>query len=175
MSDAWVNLFDGAAEETFNSATPLFRRDDFVRAIYFVRVGQIKLVRVLPDGTELTLHVAQQGSPVAEASLFAENYHCDAECGAHTILAVLPKDTVRRALETNDLAFQAMQRAAIELQELRTRIEIMRLRRLNDRLDAYLALKGTPEPGRWVSVADWIGVTPPALYRELARRRSKQQ
>ncbi|MEL6606174.1 MAG: Crp/Fnr family transcriptional regulator, partial [Cyanobacteria bacterium J06614_10] len=60
---------------------------------------------------------------------------------------------------------------AKELQTLRTRIEIMRMRKVSDRLDAYLELYGPPEAGGWVRVADWIGVTPPALYRELGKRR----
>ncbi|WP_051927686.1 hypothetical protein [Ruegeria halocynthiae] len=57
---------------------------------------------------------------------------------------------------------------------MRTRIEIMRLRKVTDRLDAYLELYGPPEEGEWVRVADWIGVTHPALYRELAKRRAKK-
>jgi hypothetical protein len=45
------------------------------------------------------------------------------------------------------------------------------MRRVSDRLDAWLELHGEPEKGEWIRVADQIGVSPPALYRELARRR----
>ena len=61
--------------------------------------------------------------------------------------------------------------ATRETQDLRARVEVLRLRRLSDRLDAWLDLRGPPPPGGWKAVAEAIGVTPTALYRELARRR----
>lgn len=68
------------------------------------------------------------------------------------------------AASLNHLSIRAFERTARDLQTLRTRIEIMRLRKLTDRLDAYLELYGPPEEGEWVRVADWIGVTPaPAI------------
>ncbi|GIT97167.1 hypothetical protein JANAI62_37900 [Jannaschia pagri] len=73
----------------------------------------------------------------------------------------------------NHLSVRAFERTAKELQTLRARIEIMRLRKVTDRLDAYLELFGPPGEGDWVRVADWIGVTPPALYRDLAKRRRR--
>ena len=57
------------------------------------------------------------------------------------------------------------------MQALRTRVEVMRLKTLRERLDAYLELFGLPPKGSWIVVADWIGVTPEALYREMAKRR----
>ena len=65
---------------------------------------------------------------------------------------------------------KAFKRTAEELQTLRMRIKIKRLRRVADRLEAYLELYGPPSAGAWVCVADWIEVSPPALYRELAKR-----
>jgi hypothetical protein len=40
------------------------------------------------------------------------------------------------------------------------------------RLDAWLTLKRLPPKGEWGALADDIGVTREALYRELARRRA---
>ena len=170
-----MTVFKDAVEQTCAAATTLFRRDDRVSSMYLVRMGRVTLTRVLPNGTELVLDIAGAGSPVAEASLFSDRYHCDARCSEHATLAILPKETVRANLMTGDFAFHAMCRTAGELQNLRARIEIMRLRRIRDRLDAYLALIGPPAPGCWVEVADWIGVTPAALYRELSRRRGETQ
>ena len=82
---------------------------------------------------------------------------------------------LENAVSSDQLLIKAFERTARELQTLRTRIEIMRLRKVADRLDAYLELYGPPEEGGWVRVADWIGVTPPALYRELAKRRTKNE
>lgn len=70
-----------------------------------------------------------------------------------------------------DAGFESYQTHALEVQAQRASIEIMRLRRVSDRLDAWLDLHGEPEKGEWIRDADQIGVSPPALYRELARRR----
>jgi hypothetical protein len=63
---------------------------------------------------------------------------------------------------------------AREVQIARFRAEILSIRRLSDRLDAWLDLNGgvLPEKGRWLSLAGDLAVAPEALYRELAKRRN---
>lgn len=55
----------------------------------------------------------------------------------------------------------------------RARAALLRLRGVAARPDAWLALTdaGLPPRGELRGLADEIGVTPEALYRELARRR----
>ena len=171
MSNPWSEMFDGAPERSLPAGAALFRRGDPVRSLHLVRGGRIALRRALADGGALTLHVAVPGDVVALASLFAETTHCDAVCETDVRVAVRPAGTIRDGLGTS-LAANALADAAREVQALRARVEVLRLLRLSDRLDAYLDLHGPPDPGGWVGVADWIGVTPPALYRDLARRRA---
>ena len=175
MSDHWTSAFENARVHRLEPGQTLFRRDDRVQSVFLVRDGSIALQRALTDGGLLTLHVAQAGNLVAEASLFSEHYHCDAVSETSATVAVLPRARLLSLLEASTqqsgLATKAMAAATRDIQSLRTRIEIMRLRRVCDRLDAYLDLYEPPAHGKWVQVADWIGVSPPALYRELARRR----
>lgn len=175
MSGHWVKAFEGAPTRSVKSGTVLFHRDDVVESAYFVKDGRVRLQRPLKDGGLLTLHIAGSGDLVAEASLFAERYHCDAVVDDQTEIAVLPRQALVKKLNdrTSDasLALEALASTARDLQRMRARVEIMRLRRVSDRLDAYLDLYGTPVKGEWVSVADWIGVSTTALYRELAKRR----
>lgn len=171
MSDVWSLAFANAPARHHASGTILFDRGDRVRSVMLVRKGRVALRRILNDGTSVTLHVAGPGTPVAEASLFAERYHCEALCDGPTVVAVLDRSAMRAILAKRGLAIDALAATAHELQALRSRVEVMRLRRVSDRLTAYLELHGEPKPGEWVRVADWIGVTPPALYGELARRR----
>ena len=168
--EPWSGLFGGAPERRLRAGVTLFARDEPVHSAFLVRTGEIALERVLENGTGLTLHVAGAGECVAQASLFTERYHCDSVCRSDATLAVLPLAVVLERLK-RDGALAALASSAREVQGLRARIEVLRLRRIADRLDAYTALHGSPEPGGWVRVADWIGVTPPALYRELGRRR----
>lgn len=160
---------------TVKSDTVLFHRGDLIKHAYFVIQGLVRLQRPLEEGGLLTLHTATSGELVAEASLFAERYHCDALVDDQSEIAVLPRQALVKKLNdrTSDasLAMEALASTARDLQALRARVEIMRLRRVSDRLDAYLDLHGIPMKGEWVSVADWIGVSAPALYRELAKRR----
>jgi CRP-like cAMP-binding protein len=140
--------------------------------MYLVRSGMIALERPLADGTALTLNVATNGMALAEASFFATTYHCDAIARINAEIVIMPRATFRSALrERPDAALSLIETHAKEVQSQRTRIEILRLRRVSDRLDAWLDLHEEPPRGEWIRVADQIGVSPPALYRELARRR----
>ncbi len=130
------------------------------------------LERILTDGGALALQIAQAEDLVAQASLFAPAYHCDGRCTVDAILALLPRWEVLDALGAPKAAMAALNVSSLEIQTLRARVEIMRLKRVGQRVDAYLALHGPPQRGEWVRVADFIGVSPPALYRELARRRA---
>ncbi|WP_172976550.1 Crp/Fnr family transcriptional regulator [Roseivivax sp. THAF40] len=172
MSD--LETFFAAAPATRLSAgEPVFHRGDPVKDAIFVASGEIALVRTLSEGETLTLHVARAGALLAEASLFAERYHCDAIAQADTTLRRVKRALLLNHLsEAPDLLLKLFAVSAAEVQSQRARVEILRMKRLSDRLDAWLNLQGPPDPGGWKSVAETIGVTPAALYRELARRRS---
>lgn len=170
MSDVWSPVFEDASERVLDTGAILFHRGDPVQHLFLVREGRVALRRALADGGLLTLHIAGPGEVVAPASLWAKATHCDAVCETDVHLAIRSADEVRGLLGASP-ATSALAQASREVQALRARVEVLRLRRLADRLDAYLDLHGPPQAGGWVGVADWIGVTPPALYRELARRR----
>ncbi|APO68086.1 hypothetical protein IE4872_CH02476 [Rhizobium gallicum] len=59
-----------------------------------------------------------------------------------------------------------------QLQQARKRAEIATLKTVEARLSAWLAWNGglMPSKGEWKNLADEIGVSPEALYRELAKR-----
>lgn len=171
MSD-WRQIFDHARMKTFEQGAIIFCREDPVHSMYLVRSGIVALERPLTDGIALTLNVATAGMALAEASLFATTYHCDAIARMNAEIAILPRAAFRSALrERPDAALSLIETHAREVQSQRARIEILRLRRVSDRLDAWLDLNAKPPTGEWIRVADQIGVSPPALYRELARRR----
>ncbi|MEL6889582.1 MAG: Crp/Fnr family transcriptional regulator [Pseudomonadota bacterium] len=168
----WRHLFDQAPRRTVRMGETLFRQGDPVRYMYLVRSGEVVLERPLAEGSTLTLHVAGAEMPVAEASLFADTYHCDAVARTVSVVSATARTAFVAAVRQDpDAALGLIQTHAMEVQAQRTRIEILRLRRVADRLDAWLALNGAPPQGEWIRVADQIGVSPAALYRELALRR----
>jgi CRP-like cAMP-binding protein len=144
-----------------------------VKSVYLVHSGVVSLERVLPNGDTLTLNRVRSGALLAEASLFANNYHCDAIVREPAELLALKKTTLINRLEdAPQTLFTLTGDTAREVQRLRSQLEILRIKRVAERLDAWLALNAPPTKGGWIDVAHTIGVSPPALYRELARRRA---
>lgn len=171
MSD-WIHIFDGAPAREIAKGAAVFRQEDPVQNMYLVQYGRVELERPLTDGGHLTLHIATSGMALAEASLFAKTYHCDAVARLDTkILSVPRADFLTAVHDRPEAALSLIESHTKEVQAQRARIEILRLRRVSDKLDAWLNLNGEPSKGEWISVAEHIGVSAPALYRELARRR----
>ena len=152
----------------------LFRAGDPVRSLFLVAAGDMRLVRALPHGLQLTLQRAGPGTILAEASLFAKRYHCEATAAARSLLGIVPLGRIEAAL-AEDAAFARTwsRHLAHEVQNARAHAEILSLKRVSERIDAWLVLNGdaVPPKGHWRQMASEIGVTPEALYRELAKRR----
>ena len=172
IMSGWKQIFDDSPIKALDQNAVLFRREDRVHSMYLVRSGTVALERPLADGTVLTLSLATTGMALAEASLSSTTYHCDAIARTKAKIAYMSRAAFRSALrERPDAALSLIETFGTEVQSQRARIEILRLRRVSERLDAWLDLNGEPPSGEWIRVADQIGVSPPALYRELARRR----
>jgi len=153
----------------------LFAAGDATRGFFAVRTGKIRLVRFGASGRETVLFVAGPGERFAEASLFAETYHCDAQAVTVSSVACFPKtealdllwnDTASRLDLTADLARQVM--------ELRSALTLRDIRSARERVLAHLVARAGPD-GRTVSmqgllkdVAATIGLAPEVLYRTLA-------
>lgn len=176
MSEILFDRFLGLSEraQSLPAAGVLFRVDDPVRSLFLVTAGELRLVRVLPDGFQLTLQRAGSASILAEASLFADLYHCGASAAEESAVRAVPIAKARTALKSDPaLASALVRHLADEVQRMRTRAEILSLKSVASRLNAWTAFNGgvLPPKGRWHRVASEIGVTPEAFYRELARRR----
>ncbi len=156
----------------------LFSANDPVSALYEVISGEITLERISAHGTRLVLQRAQNGDLVAEASLYSDAYHCDA-------IAIVPSEVrsfriaaVRNFLQSHpDVLSQLTRHLAHQVQQARYRAEMLSLRRVADRLEAWLLMTGGPLPpkGEWIALAAEIAVTPEALYRELASKKANER
>jgi len=176
MSDSLIDGLWQLAErkQELSAGDILFRAGDRVRSLFLIASGALRLIRALPHGFELTLQRAGPGAILAEASLFSERYHCDATAIEDSVLRVASLRRIRTALRDDPaLAAALMHHLAQEVQRARAQAEILSLKTVAERLDAWTTLNDgcPPTKGRWRHVASEIGVTPEALYRELARRR----
>lgn len=156
----------------FAAGRVLFQRGDPVRHLHLVVAGVLQLRRDRPSGAALVLQRAGAGDVLAEASLWSPRHHCDAVAATAAQVRAIPAARARAALDDPATARAYAAHLAREVRATRARAEILRLPRLDDRLDAHAALHGPlPPRGAWRGLADDLGVTPEALYRALARRR----
>lgn len=166
-------LADGAA--SLRDGQRVFGVGETVRFLFVVREGGVQMLRRQAGGEALVLQRVGQHELVAEASLFAQHYHCEARARGATLLARIPKAAVvERLFAQPGWLRDFAAHLAGEVQRTRGRAELLSLRKVGERVDAWLTLHGgvTPDRGRWVDWAGELAVSPEALYRELARRRA---
>lgn len=153
----------------------LFRRGDPVTHMFRVEAGIVRLERHTIDGRRLILHAAGPGALIAEASLFADAYHCDAcaaeeaevsACARAEILAAMRSDPAR--------ALQFARLMAGQLQAVRQRLELRNVRSAAERILLHLELKADAATGAFMvegklqDIAAELGLTREAFYRALA-------
>ena len=156
----------------------VFERGDPVKGFHRVVQGKVHLLRRQIDGATFILQRAGEGDILAEASLSTSSYHCAAEVLEAGQLEIWPAETVRRLLQQDLRAAEGFTlHLAAQLRNTRMRAEILSLRRVGERLDAWLAWHDgkLPAKGNWQGIARDIGVSSEALYRELGQRRKKMQ
>src|SRR5262249_29440762 len=130
-----------ARKRTLRAGQTLFRRGNRTSGLYEILEGQVRLVRVSPAGSEAILHVAMAGDTMAEASLFAATYHCDAIATTDAVVRLYPKAAVLAEFDRNPKAarnFAAV--LARQVMTLRTRLEQRNIRTARDRVRHYLAV-----------------------------------
>ncbi|WP_269585426.1 Crp/Fnr family transcriptional regulator [Roseibium sp. Sym1] len=176
MSDDFSSLFETPHGQSrlLDAGNYLFHQGAPVRTLFLVTRGEVQLIRHQEGGAALVLQRAGPGDILAEASVYARAYHCDAIAHVEAGLRGISRGFfLERIRENPDLAAAWAARLAREIQTTRLRSEILSLRTVADRLDAWLAWHGTlPAKGEWNQVARQIAVSPEALYREIGRRRA---
>jgi CRP-like cAMP-binding protein len=100
MSNALVALLSELVqrEQQLAAGDILFRTGDPVRALFLVVTGSVRLKRSLPHGSELTLQSAGSGAILAEASVFAERYHCEGAAIEDSLVRSVSVRRLRAAL-----------------------------------------------------------------------------
>ena len=159
---------------SLESGQTLFLRDDAVQNVFLVVSGEVHLLRHQLDGASLILQRAVPGDILAEASLFSDHYHCDAIAVAKTHLNSFRVSSVRDLFSrSNEFAEVLAVYLAREVQNTRARAEILSLKTVSQRLKAWLAWNNDrlPPKGQRKTLAIEIGVSPEALYREIAKGR----
>lgn len=173
MSYALASLFSGSRSVDLSAQAVLFRTAAPVSEIFLVTSGQIHLCRHTVHGVKMVLQRAMPGMVVAEASAYSDNYHCDAIAATNCIVLALPKSVFLSAM-AKDPGLASVWAAILArgVQAARIKSEIRSLPKVAERLDAWFGEGNQlPEKGHWQDVANELGISREALYRELAKRK----
>ncbi len=142
------------------------------RQLFYVAHGEVVLQRLASQGDLVVLQRVRQGF-VAEASLHASHYHCEALVTSTAQLVAIPIDPLRQALATAPgFAFGWIAMLNQELRRLRAQCERLALKGVSERLLHLIETEGqggslTLDAGL-KSVAAELGVSHEALYRSAA-------
>jgi len=166
----------GAIDRRVKAGQALFHSGDKAVGLYEVLKGMLRLVRVDRRGREAVLQSASTGDTMAEASLFASTYHCDAIATTETTVRLYPRALLLAELRRDQKlahAFTAM--LARQVMELRARLERRNIHSARDRIRHFLTVNAGADgrtvamPGTLKDLAVDLGLTHEALYRALAR------
>jgi len=159
----------------FRKGQSLFHQGDKITSMFLIDSGEVRLIRRHRDGSSVVLQRAKKGSVLAEASLFANAYHCDAIATMATCFKVISRAKIKALFHNNVTFAQAWSsHLADEVRNARFRAEILSLKTVAERLDAWIADKGDlPLKGTWKIIAQEIRTSTEALYREIALRRKR--
>lgn len=156
------------------AGSALFRQGSATSGLFLIKSGRIRLLRVTPDGTAVTMHLGRAGEMFAEASLFSPCYHCDAVAEEDSEVWVYAKEALAPRLNADPEALWAFcGTLARRLLAARTRLELKQTRSARERVLQFLRLRcdadGVFVPERSLKdVATEVCLTHEALYRALA-------
>ncbi|KAA2236022.1 Crp/Fnr family transcriptional regulator [Salinarimonas soli] len=162
-----------ARVKTLARGDALFRQGDPATAIFRVVAGRLRLERRTSDGRPVVLHTARAGELFAEASLFADAYHCDAVAVTDAVVGLYDKAALLASLGAGAQAGGLIATMARQLQECRGRLELRNVRSARERVLLWLDLRGGPAgivavEGELQDIAAELGLTREAFYRTLA-------
>lgn len=174
ISQEIVRLFDDGREVSIDQGQYLFHVGDRVKFMYLVLDGKVELMRHTANGSQMILMTAEPVQVFAEASAYVNQYNCDGVVAEKSSLKQISLDVFKHRLEHDVKSAVAWASSlAHATQKARLLAEIRSMKTVSARLDSWLGKgESLPEKGNWLKLADSLGVSKEALYRELAKRRS---
>jgi CRP-like cAMP-binding protein len=173
----WGGLLDVGGARTVNLAKGevLFHQGDPVEWLYRLDGGCVRLVRHLESGSTVVVHVARPPGTFAEASVFADAYHCDAVAESASRVVAVRKASFLSALGRDpEASLQFARVLAGQVRDLRTMVELRNIHSAQERLMTWLQMQAVGAPPTvvldrtWSDVAFELGLTREAIYRALA-------
>jgi len=174
-------VLETGREQRLERGGILFHEGEPAQAMYAVLEGQMKLVRLSPQGKELLLHLVHPGQTFAEAALFGRaTYPATAQAVDDTRLWCIPRDRLVELIRSSpELGLAMLASISLWTRLLVSKLDLLTQHRVEERLAVYLMGKappGTLEAGDEITLQDprnliaaQIGTAPEVLSRTLRR------
>jgi CRP/FNR family transcriptional regulator len=152
----------------------LFQVNEAVTHLFYVQAGELKAIRYLPDGGEVTMLRARSSEFLGESTLAIERYVCKAVAMNAVQVVAMPMQAVKDALAADSaFAFRFLLEVAKTSRKQCSRYERLRLKNASDRVLHYLLCEsggcGMIEyPTHLYEWAHELGLQKETLYRTLA-------
>ncbi|MEO5755436.1 MAG: Crp/Fnr family transcriptional regulator [Mesorhizobium sp.] len=167
-------LFSSRRDRSLSLGQFLFRQGETAESVFLIRRGRLRMLRHLASGDAVAIHTGRAGELFAEAALFADSYHCDAQALETVTVASCPKVDIQRAFAaSSSLAMAWIERVTSQLHAARNALELRNIRSAEDRVLKHLQLRASATgevafEGRLLDIAAELGLTHEAYYRTLA-------
>jgi len=171
--DPPIDVLRPSGRRTLRPGEMLFASGDEVECVYRVVRGRVRLERCLLDGRVVGVQTARAGELVAEGSLFADRFHCDAVAETRTVVELERRSALLERLSADPRSLLGLcEWLSRRLRAARRLLEIRNVRPARERLLRYLEMRadlGDPPDDRPARrIADELGLAPETLYRLLA-------
>jgi CRP-like cAMP-binding protein len=144
----------------------VFRLGETPHSIFFILSGSVQLQRYSKTGDLIIVHRAFSNEYFAEASLFADEYHCDAFVSENATIAAVSKPVITELMNVDqNFASGVTAYFARQVQDLRRLLELRSIRSAKDRV--YTGLQEGLHKGNIMSFASVLGLTHEVTYRAL--------
>jgi len=164
-----------AIYQTLFAGQILFQQGEFVESIFFVEVGQIRLV-TFTDHQTITYSLAEADEVFAEAALFEETFACTAIADILSRVAAIPKPLFLQVLhQSPQLNEIYLLQLSYRVSNLKSSLMLRSIRSARERLLHYLSQQVEAD-GKTIilrrslkDLAHEIGLDPDVVSRGLTQ------
>ncbi|MDP5220161.1 Crp/Fnr family transcriptional regulator [Ruegeria sp. 2205SS24-7] len=143
----------------------LFREGDPTKGLFLSLTAMIRMERIGPDGEPVTIHTVQEGQSFAEASVFADRYHCNAVALVEGEVIRIPKSVVLAGFADPEFSTAYNRIMSRQVQAYRQIVEVMSIRSAAERV--YAAVVAGLLDASVMNLSQRIALTHEATYRAL--------
>lgn len=152
---------------TARKRTVLFREGDATNGMFVCLSAVVRMERIGPDGEPVTIHRVGASQSFAEASVFADRYHCDAVVLAEGDIIRIPKSVVLAAFADPVFSIGYNRMMSRQVQAYRQILEIISINSAVERV--YAAVVAGLLDSSVMNFSQRIALTHEATYRALRK------